>query len=369
MIKSSIKYLIMTAVLVMAVGCEDSRVELIPDDDTPVVEIPEYGYIYFDSEAATRGSLYETDPEDNRLKADFGVIGYTHSYNDWNAAEPQAKPNVFYRQNVIWDGSVHSYSPLQTWHGKQMYAFFAYYPTSLPVSGQNYEGNPYVDFTFSRNNLAGHVDVMTSHVIDADYRTRSVAFDMKHRLTALDVVANNLYEDQDEIRITSMSITLNNLLFDKVRIPLNMRDEPELDYYAGIASTKTATYNLLPDGTLSVTDQTNTPLTSSAKNTTMILIPQNQYYYLNNEGKIVDAENGVLNDFTITGKVNVAYKTINDGTETGTVGAKDYDFTISRDLVAGYRYYIQLNFAAGDVTIAILESDMWTDKDINYDFE
>ena len=351
----------MTAVLVMAVGCEDNRVEFIPDDDNSVVEIPEFGYIYFDSEAATRGELYETDKSDNRLKADFSVIGYTHPYNDWNSAEPQAKPNVFYKQKITWNGSVHSYIPLQTWHGKQMYAFFAYYPTGLTVSEENYEGNPYIDFTFSRSSLADQVDVMTSHVIDADYRTRTVAFDMKHRLTALDVVANNLYEDQDEIRITSMSITLNNLLYDKVRIPLNMRDEPDLDYYSGMATDKTASYTILSSGILSVTDQTNTPLTSSQAGTTMILIPQNQYYDLNDDGE--------TEDFTMTGSVKVAYDTYNDGTKTGSVGAKSYPFSINRDLVSGYRYYIQLNFAAGDVTIAILESDMWTDEDINFDFE
>lgn len=363
--RASIKYILMMVGLVLAIGCDHANLDVSSDnnDNNQVVDIPEYGYIYFDGMAETKGVLYETSADDNRLKADFGVIGYTHSYNSWIDAESQATPNVFFQQKITWDGNVHTYSPIQTWHGKQLYAFFAYYPYNLTTSTKTLEGNPYIYFTFKRSSLSDQVDVMTGHNIDADYRTRSVGFDMKHRLTAVDVVANNLYTDQDEIKITSITIKLNNLLYDEVNIPMNMRDITGLDYAYGMATNKTATFNLMPIGTASLTigKQTNTALTSSDRKTTMILIPQEQYIDTNGDD--------VKEDFTMTGSVNVAYQTIKNGTPTNTIAAKDYPFTVNRSLISGYRYYIQLNFAAGDITIAILESDLWEEENVKHDFE
>ena len=348
----------------IAIGCEHANLEVSPDNDNNhVVDIPEYGYIYFDGMAETKGVLYETSADDNRLKADFGVIGYTHSYNSWIDAESHSTPEVFFQQKVTWDGKVHSYNPIQTWHGKQLYAFFAYYPYDLTTSPKTHLGNPHIDFTFNRSDLSKHVDVMTGDNIDADYRVISVGFEMKHRLTAVDVVANNLYTDQDEIKITGISIKLNNLLYDRVNIPLNMRDITGLDYSYGMATNKSAIFNLMPNGfsSLTVGKQTNTALTSSDRNTTMILIPQEQYIDTNGDD--------VKEDFTMTGSVNVAYQTLKNGTITNTIAAKDYPFTVNRSLISGYRYYIQLNFAAGDITIAILESDLWEEENVKHDFE
>ena len=342
-------------------SCESGQENLGVGGNDTTIEIPEYGYIYFDGAAASRGVLYETTADDKRLKANFEVIGYTHTYDDWDAAKVQAKPNVFYKQKVEWNGSVHTYykagntdtDGYEQWIGKQQYAFFAYYPygnSSISYSGENYEGDPYIDFTFSRSNLANQVDVMTAHAIDVDYRTPTITFDMKHRLSAIDVVANNLYkaEDADEIEITSISITLNDLVYDKVRIPLNMRDVAGLDYTAySEATNKTATYNLAA-GNKTIGSTVNTPITSSTTQTTMIVIPQSQ---------------------TLSGNVNVGYKTKKNGTLKENVGAKDYPFSFTREIVSGHRYYIQINFAPGNVTIAVLESDMWEEENINHDFE
>lgn len=363
--RASIKYILFIIVAFATLSCDALTTDILPDNNEEI-EIPEYGFIYFNGQT-TKGTLYEPDPSDDRLKAEFGVIGYTYNYDNWVSAEQQARPNVFdnHPQNVIWGGDndqTHSYSPMKAWLGNQLYSFFAYYPFGLSISDKTYEGNPYIDFTFSRNNLASQVDVMTAHVIDVDYRTRSVSFEMKHRLTAIDVVGNNLYgDDVDEIEITSMSIKFNNLLYDKVRIPLNMRDEPELDYYKGIASSTTATFDINPNG--SIKEMVNTPLTSSEKSSTIIIIPQKQYEYVDTNGDKKE------DDKTLKGTVKLSYKCKKNKETIDTVAEKDYEFSINRDLIAGHRYYIQLNFAAGDVTIAILESDMWDDENINYSFE
>lgn len=374
--RASIKYILFIIVAFATLSCDALTTDILPDSNEEI-EIPEYGFIYFNGQT-TKGKLYEPDPEDDRLKANFGVIGYTYNYDNWVSAEPQARPNVFdsHPEQVTWlrEDEIHSYTEQKAWLGNQLYSFFAFYPETLTTSAGTYEGNPYIDFTFSRNILASQVDVMTAHVIDVDYRTRSVSFEMKHRLTAIDVVGNNLYGDSpndedeepdvDEIEITSMSITFDNLLYDKVKIPLNMRDEQELDYYEGIATDDEgneatgASYTFIPPV---IKNTTNTPLTTSKDKSTIIIIPQKQYIDTNGDN--------IEEDKTLNGIVKLSYKCKKNNETIDTVAENDYEFSINRDLIAGHRYYIQLNFAAGDVTIAILESDMWDDYNINYSFE
>ena len=366
--------MVLALALVACIGCESGGV-MHPDDEIDVnIETPEFGYIYFDNQT-TRGTLIETVKDDqgniidDSFKYEFGVIGYTYIASDWSYAEVMTKPNVFanHPQKVTWDGSTHSYTPMQAWLGKQEYAFFAFYPSNLTVSGSDQTGNPYIDFTFPRGDLSQHIDVMTDDEIHVDYSTRSVGFKMQHRLSAIDLRANNIYNGV-EIRITSMSITFNNLLYDKVRIPLNTRDKLKLDYYAGMASNKTATYNLLPTGKVMTipADGYDIPITSVEgvnESTTMIVIPQDQYIDTNGDGTV--------EDFTMTGKVTVAYETYQNGTKTGSVAAKDYPFSMDRSLIGRQHYYIMLNFAEGDVTIAIIESESWESlpEDITHEFE
>ena len=348
------KYISITALFFVLFSCENNQEDIGIGNNNSTIEIPEYGYIYFDSAAASRGVLYETDPDDKRLKKNFGVVGYTHTYDDWAAAKVQSKPNVFYKQLVEWNGSIHEYDSLQHWIGKQKYAFFAYCPyEGVTLSGKDYEGDPYIDFTFNRGNLADQIDVMTGCSIDVDYSTPTVAFNMEHRLAAIDVVANNLYinaenEDHraDEIEITSITIKLDNLVYDNVRIPLNTRDVAGLDY-SQEAPNKSATYKLT-NYNKTIKGGVNTPITSSDTKTTMIVIPQSQ---------------------VLSGRINVEYNTKKNGTTKDHVGAADYPFSFSREIIPGYRYYIQVNFAPGSVTIAVLESDMWEEVNVKHDFE
>ena len=369
----------MIIALVAIVGCEHNEIDR-PSTDNPIIngEGAEYGYIFIDSET-TRGTLIEPEKDangniiDNRLKQDFAVIGYTYIASDWSYAEAMTKPNVFgnHPQRVIWDGTKHTYTPIKQWIGRQSYAFFAYTPvaSNITASGSGVYGNPYIDFTFNRSNLANHQDVMTADNIHIDYSAHSVSFSMQHRLTAIDVTANNLYSDGEEIRITSMSITFNNLLYDKVRIPLNTTNKIAMTYPSGMASTKTATYNLLPNGgSLSVPSASiNALLTPQVANTTMIVIPQEQYIDQNGDGDTDDSNE----DFTMTGTVKVAYQTYKNGTQTGSVTAKDYPFSFDRSLSSGQRYYVQLNFAEGNVTVGIIQADSWNEypNDVNHDFE
>ena len=355
------KYSLAAIAIIFAAGC--SQKEILGGEEI-VIETPEYGYIFFDTEISnrTKGALINPDgPDDIPLEKNFGVIGYTYVANEWTTAEVQAKPNVFSTHNLLveWDENTgtHNYvntnaEPFVPWLGKQKYAFFAYYPynnSNVVTSAANFEGNPYIDFTLpSRSDVSNHIDVLTAQVIDTDYSTRTVSFRMQHKLTALDIIANNLYTEGERVVIKNLTVELDNLLYDNVRIPLNGRDEPELVYYAGMAASKTANYPLLSNAGISV-DENNKNITAP-NDKTIIIIPQNQ--------KI----NGT--DYTVKGNVIVGYSV--DGVDKGT---NTIPFSINRDLLSGHRYYILLNFSKGDINIVIIESDMWGDKEINYEFE
>lgn len=357
-------YLLLVSALTLMVGCQQGQ---STEGGDVVVDLgsPEYGYIQFDFENGTRGDLYEkeipNDPDDNRLYANFGVMGYTYLANDWTIAEVQAKPTVFYNQEVVWNGehgtkAMHTYSPMKEWLGKQKYAFFAYYPYGLTTSDENYEGNPYIEFTFPRNNIDEHVDVMTGYAIDANYTSRTVGFHMQHRLTALDVTANNLFTNGEKVVVTGLTITLNNLLYDKVRIPLNDRDVSELDYYEGMAAETTATYNIYGGSPIEVDSGVEAKLTEPYKKS-MIIIPQNQHIDTNGDG--------VEEDYTMKGEVIVTYK-VNETLHENKV----VEFSVDRDLKERRHYFVQLNFADGDINIVILESDEWKDSErIDHEFE
>ena len=368
------KYLLMAFALWTMVGCAQNE---MPGGDDEVINLgaPKYGYIFFDSMLKdTRGELINPEgPDDEPLKKDFAVIGYTYNADQWTTAEVQAKPNVFAQHplKVTWNGSMHTYDDdgnagdkdLVAWIGKQKYAFFAYYPYGsnyITTSGNGVEGNPYIDFELpSRNSVDSHIDVMTAHNIEADYVTRSVNFRMQHRLTAIDVIANNLYTEGQNVVVTDVTVKLENLLYDKVRIPLNMRDEEALVYPYSPVVTKTAQYKVLSSQGVNVTMNTNITggdKDSGYKNKTMIVIPQNQ---------LIDTDNdGVEEDCTISGTVDVSYTV--DGVEKSSTPT----FEIDRDLLSGHRYYILLNFSAGDVNIVVIESDKWAERDdIEYEFE
>ena len=328
-------------------------------------QVPEHGYIFFNTEVDSRGALIEDRLEDN-----FGVLGYYYG-STWDAAKAQARPNVFatYNQQVTWNGTAHTYSPQQSWKSGQKYSFFAYYPygnAKVSPSAATHEGNPYITYTLaSRSDATALVDVMTSQVIDTDATHPYVDFVMKHRLTAIDVVARNFNEQGQNVNITGMSIEFENLLFDNVRIPLNYTDEPDLVYETlPTQNTGAASYPLHSGSTIVVPpsqeDSEDTRITTSVNKTTMVVIPQNRFYDLDKNGTI----NETTEDCALKGKIYLSYS-IGDTTKPN----ESLDFQINKDLKSGRRYYIQLTFTTSGITIAVVESVEWSDENIYHEFE
>ena len=382
--KAVYKYSIAALTLIMLVSCNNEILEGETD-----MTVPENGYIFFNTDVDSRGVLIE-----DRLEANFGVMGYHYAgESNWNTAKALATPNVFdtYNQQVIWENNLHKYTPQKPWIAGQKYSFFAYYPyglDNLTPSLASHEGNPYVEYTLaSRSDATKLVDVMTSQVIDTDASARTVDFVMKHRLTAVDVVARNFNEPYDPntniqgdekevyVKITDMKITFSNLLFDKVRIPLNTEDEPDLVYTAK-STTPAAEYTLL-GGDISIdniapargNESEFTPITSSEQNTSMIVIPQQGPIDFNTEDKVIDVTE---EDCHLNCRIDFTYDYVDQNVNSlGLVENTSIfrELTVDKGLQSGRRYYIQLTFTRGAITIGFIESQEWADKRIDHEFE
>ena len=50
-------------------------------------------------------------------------------------------------------------------------------------------------------------------------------------------------------------------------------------------------------------------------------------------------------------------------------GQRNLNFDIGKNIVAGRKYALLMNFSRTSVTIAIVESGEWTDQDIDIEFE
>lgn len=341
----------------MLVSCNNEILEGETD-----MTVPENGYIFFNTDVDSRGVLIE-----DRLEANFGVMGYYYA-SDWNTAKVQATPNVFdtYNQEVTWENNLHKYTPQKPWLAGQKYSFFAYYPYGLTTSAATYEGNPYVKYTLaSRSDATELVDVMTSQVIDTDAGARTVDFIMKHRLTAIDVVARNFNDQNQNVVISNMSIEFDNLLFNNVTIPLNYTEEPDLVYEAlPTANTGEATYPLLSNQSITIAPSNekseDTRITSSESETSMIIIPQERFYDLNKDNNIDE----INEDCSLKGRIILDY-TLGNTTKTN----EPLEFQINKDLKSGRRYFIQLTFTTDAVTIAVIESEEWSDQNIYHEFE
>lgn len=331
-----------TLAFMVLFGCSNDVTEKCPVD-----VIPKNGYIFFDTEVTSRGTLIE-----ERLKDNYGVLGYKYA-SDWSTAKVQATPNVFddpsvsddkYNPKVIWDGTKHSYTPLKQWQSRQKYSFFAYYPYELSPSAADKEGNPYVTYTLaSRQDATLLFDVMTAQVIDTDGTSGNVNFTMKHRLSAIDVIARNFMENGISVEVSDVSIHFDNLLYDNVQIPLNYEEEPDL-VYGATSNTPTATYPLFSEKT---TIDSGSEATFTANGKSMIVIPQKDF---------------LKGEITLTYKNSKADAVVNEN--------KVIPFDMGKEIMPGRRYGIQLTFTEEDVTIAIVESEEWAEiEDIYHEFE
>lgn len=386
-----LNYIWVLFVALLSVAC--NRENIIPEGDDSNVVLPEGGpYIYLDAAVKnkTRGTLIEG----NELQDNFGVYGFTYNFtNRWSTYRVTATPNVFTNNNeefiapqiVIYNDGIYSYTPVQTWSGGK-YTFFAYYPLehqSITKSGIDEEGTPWVryapaDFLTSTD---GHIDVMTAMFEDTSLSSSQyVNFDFKHRLSAIDVVALNFYEynqndaggnvtsEKIEIEITDLNIAFNNLDYKAATFYLDSSIPSEPTPIA--SNDPKPSYNILSGGSKLIEYSNTSEFQHIDKSQTLLVIPQTDEdleVTTTVSFKKKRANDTYLSEIPDEAVLNKDYK-IQDGTVTY-ISSKTTEF--GQALKAGSRYFIQITFTSAAVSINILTSAEWEDlaEDVYHEFE
>ena len=347
-------------------GCNDSA-SLSGDGEQIVV--PTKPYIYLDAGVSTKASLVSG----TTLERAFGVYGFTYDFsNKWTTYRVTAKPNVFDNvpQRVTYNSGNYSYSPIQQWKGGK-YTFFAYYPYSLVVSGEDDEGTPYVTYGPDFNDTAEHRDVMTAMFEDTSLSSSPyVYFDFYHRLSAVDVVAMNFYEhsyddpnaentvitERITIEVVGLSLAFKNVKYQEAKIYLDRRIPSErTPADAGNPSYEIISSNSGSGIFINYNEDATLCTITAQNNSSMIFIPQEE----------TDLEVTTTVEYKKR-RPNGQYVTDENGNE---VFAQEIDTPFNQPLKEGSRYYLQMTFTSSAVSISIITSDEWDDIKVDYEFD
>lgn len=384
-----LNYIWVLFVALLSVAC--NRENIIPEGDDSKEGGP---YIYLDAvvKNKTRGTLIEG----NELQDNFGVYGFTYNFtNRWSTYRVTATPNVFKNSNeefiapqeVVYGDGIYSYTPIQTWSGGK-YTFFAYYPfkhQSITKSRVDEEGTPWVKYAPADflTSTANHIDVMTAMFEDTSLSSSQyVNFDFKHRLSAIDVVALNFYEynqndaggnvtsEPIEIEITDLNLTFNNLDYKAATFYL---DSSIPSVTTPIASSDPKpSYNIISGGSkpIEIEYSTTSEFQHIGESQTLLFIPQtdeNLEVTTTVSFKKKRDNGAYLTEIPDGAVANKDYK-IQDGVVTY-ISEKTTAF--GQALKAGSRYFIQITFTSAAVSINILTSAEWEDlaEDVYHEFE
>ena len=232
-----------------------------------------YGYMQFSTDVSTRAQLVT----DMKGKS-FGVLGYQYSpTTNWATAKPVTAPMPdFYNLEVSCaDDGICSYDAFPTDDSKDLkeweesnYSFFAYYPkdgTGITLSKNTDTNTPTLTYTYPWLDPTGNeswfkagfsttaivdkkivpisvdvvklydasapiYDLMTAEAVDVNGRgSGKVGLDFKHRMFALEVLANNYNETTTEkdaaAYMSSVVLTLNGLEHRTMTIPMSMQGD------------------------------------------------------------------------------------------------------------------------------------------------
>lgn len=368
-----------------------------------------YGYMQFSTEVSSRAQLV-TDMKDKS----FGVLGYKYSATtNWATAKPVTAPmSDFYNLEVVSVNENGSYKynydaypdlnderSLKEWE-EGNYSFFAYHPytdenttTGITLSTSNTTNTPTLTYTYGWLNGSGkdwfkdsystvntknevvklndvvrlyHKDVpvydlMTAEAIDVNGTgSGTVGLNFKHRMFALEVLANNYNENTEgtyDAReyISGLVLTLKGLKHSSMIIPMSMQGGEEAPSYDGI-EPGTGTCNFL------ISDPEE-----------FVMVPAFNETY---EGR----GEGVPTSISKLGSNNGGYLMLipqTTGLE-GTLYWKELsnfpgtvatDFTSNIEFKAGRLYQLYINYVGSGITIALIEAGAWDIHDVEHKFE
>lgn len=318
------------------------------------------GYITFSTEVQTKTPIYM-----NMRGKNFGVLAYSYDSN-WAIARPVSTPDLFYDQKVIcdangictYDASPEAGTQLKEWNLAKTYSFFSYYPTSdhsrISISGEGKTDMPTVTYTYpfaQEITLPGNtdlVDLMTAASTDQTGRgSGKVGFNFSHRLFCFEILANN-YNDDSEIPIRNLKLTLTGLQYNSITVPMMASDNrtPVTKTSEGIPAS--VTYSIsdvyttatIPSFNNGGTSYSLSENCSATKDGYLMLIPQ---------------------DTPISGVFTWDDMPAGEGVVT--------EFTTSLDFQEGKKYSIIINFAGNAITIAIIEAGNWSSTNVFTEFE
>lgn len=433
-------YIVFAAAL-FATSCEQEQT-VVDNGKWPI----HYGYMQFSTNVSTRAQLVT----DMKGKS-FGVLGYQYSpTTNWATAKPVTAPMPdFYNLEVSCasnNGNC-AYDAFPTDDSKDLkeweesnYSFFAYYPkggAGITLSTATATNTPTLTYTygwlnppsdpnswyranfksvdkdgnelfFNAINLC-HSDVpvfdlMTAEAIDVNGRGDGrVGLDFKHRMFALEVLANNYNENEYKVdengdyildangnkviadpyykrdengqlvlddkgdpiwvetdarkTITNLVLTLNGLRHRTMTIPLSMQGDEADPVYGGAApGTRSFLISDPNSGTITIPafNETTEDGRGEGVATSISLLGGND----GNAGylMLIPQSGGLSGSLNW----NELYKF------PGTVST---DFSSGIEFKAGKLYQLYINFVGDGITIALIEAGAWDVHDVEHKFE
>ena len=403
------------------------------------------GYMQFSTKVTTR-----VDKALNMRNRKFGVLGYQYSgTTNWGTAKPLATPKVFYNQKVeCGETGICTYdidasqadNQLKQWEDNSRYAFFAYHPyggTGITLSSADAVGTPTLTYTDGWLGDANDgttidackeptiFDLMTAEDIECD-GSKNVAFDFKHRLFAVEVLANNYNENVYEYEYEYETDDAGNVVTDsegnpKVKVdqygnPVIKRDENgnkvfKLDDKGNKICLKDNSQTIA-DLVLRIQGLKHTHMTIPLQDSE---VDSNTKYTEGQVGKnnIVSFRMSNKSDGVYIPPYDEVIVDQEDGTKQGggyptsiskygsdgkkgyvmliPQGSSELDFALNwswikggddinsenvtnslksnMEFKAGKLYQIIINFVGTGVTIALIEAGSWDTKDVPYTFE
>ena len=405
----------------MFASCEQEVQPTYPNGELPIFR----GYMQFSTEVSTRSDLAT-----NMRGRDFGVLGYSYPYTtNWETARSLATPDTFYDLKVSCgsngvctydnDGNAQNGAQLTPWDATKWYTFFAYYPHNgkgITLTKQNVTNTPYltyeyawlkdaadgIDINVCRNDQM--FDLMTAESADND-GTTNVGLNFKHRLFAIEVLANNYNES--EFEMVQKVDEEGNPVVDKEGNPVMVvkRDEEGLPILA-----KDADGNVISDKsqvikgmTLTIKGLTHTSMTiplsmrsdemekieyyPSGDGATYPLQNKEVMFHIQNKEVTIPAFNDPQSDGRGEGVATSISKlgcAEGDGylmfipqnhslefTVNWTNAPSNFERKINPTInfEAGKLYQIIINFVGEGITIALIEAGAWDYQTVTHTFE
>lgn len=380
-----------------AMSCEKEQQSGYKDGELPI----HLGYMQFSTGVSTRAQLVT----DMKAKS-FGVLGYKYSSTtNWATAKPVTSPNAFYKLEVSCaDNGMCSYDAypgdatknFKEWE-EGNYSFFAYHPYNgdgISLSNESATNTPMLTYTYpwlnpttqdswyvtdfssvdnSGTTLKFNVvnlcdanapvyDLMTAEAIDVNGTgAGTVGLDFKHRMFALEVLANNYNENSEGTKdarqsISNLVLTLNGLQHSTMTIPMSMQSGESAPVYGGTAP---GIRHFL------ISDPMKGGIDIPAFNETIDGRGEGVATSISKLG----GRNGNAGYLMLIPQTAGLSGTLNWAELKNFPGDISTDFSSNIEFKAGRLYQLYINYVGSGITIALIEAGAWDVHDVEHKFE